>query len=265
VERQFAPIGVFDSGLGGLSVLQEIRSLLPAEDLLYVADSAYCPYGNRTPQVILERSMVISAALVARGVKLTVVACNTACSVALDDLRAEFPIQIVGLEPAVKPATFETKSGRIAVIATPRTVAGTRLKNLVKLYGRNAEVRLVAAPGWVDLVETGQTGGRIARDAVESLIGPLLADGIDTIVLGCTHYPFLRTEIEAIAGGDVRVIDSGEAIARRTRELLDRGEMRHDHGHEGRTSIFTTGDATVMSEICSRLLGFDVSAEHFPV
>ncbi|MFL5759351.1 MAG: glutamate racemase [Thermomicrobiales bacterium] len=265
MERQFAPIGVFDSGLGGLSVLQEIRTLLPAEDLLYVADGAYCPYGTRTPQEILERSLAIAGALVSRSVKLAVVACNTACSVALDDLRARFSIPIVGLEPAIKPAAVETRSGRIAVIATPRTVAGTRLRNLVELYGRNAEVRLVAAPGWVDLVESGQTRGLVARDAVESLVRPLLAAGVDTIVLGCTHYPFLRSEIEASAGSHVRVIDSGEAIARRTRDLLDQGEIRRNHGHDGVTSLFTTGDAVAMSAICSRLLGRNVVAEHFPV
>ncbi len=265
MERQFAPIGVFDSGLGGLSVLREIRALLPAEDLLYVADSAYCPYGTRTSQEILRRSLAISAALIERGVKLTVVACNTACSVAIEELRATFSLPIVGLEPAVKPATFETKSGRIAVIATPKTVAGTRLKNLVDLYGRNADVRLLAAPGWVELVESGQTRGPAAHDAVESLVRPLLEDRVDTIVLGCTHYPFLRPEIEAITGSAVRVIDSGEAIARRTRDLLDINDMRRNHGHEGTTRVFTTGDATAMSAVSSRLIGENVNAEQFPV
>jgi len=143
-------------------------------------------------------------------------------------------------------------------------VAGTRLQNLVQLYGKAADVRLVAAPGWVDLVESGEIQSAAAREAVGSLVTPLLADGIDTIVLGCTHYPFLRSEIEAIAGSDVRVIDSGKAIARRTRNLVDLHEMRRNHGHEGTTRIFTTGDPAEISETCSRLLGAQVSAEHLP-
>jgi glutamate racemase len=265
VERQFAPIGVFDSGLGGLSVLQEIRTMLPSEDLVYVADSAYCPYGTRTPQEILERSVAMSEALYAIGVKLTVVACNTACSVALEDLRARFPLPIVGLEPAVKPAIEETKSGKIAVIATPATVSGTRLKNLVQLHGGEIEVRLVAAPGWVDLVESGEIRGEIARKAVANLISPLLAAGVDTLVLGCTHYPFLRGVIDDITCGHVRVIDSGEAIARRTRDLLDWGAMCRNHGHDGALRILTTGDAAAMSAISSRLLGDEVIAEHLAV
>jgi glutamate racemase len=265
VERQFTPIGVFDSGLGGLSVLQEIRAMLPAEDLVYVADSAYCPYGIRTPQEILERSMAMSEALFRLGVKLTVVACNTACSVALEELRTRFPLPIVGLEPAVKPAIGQTKSGKIAVIATPATVSGSRLKKLVQLHGGEVEVRLVAAPGWVDLVESGEIRGKAAREAVETLISPLLAEGVDTLVLGCTHYPFLRGVIDEITGGSVRVIDSGEAIARRTRDLLDWGAMRRNHGHKGALRILTTGDAAAMSDICSRLLGVQLKAEHWPV
>jgi len=169
------------------------------------------------------------------------------------------------LEPAVKPAAIGTKSGRIAVIATPRTVAGTRLKNLVALYGRNAEVRLIAAPGWVELVESGKTSGQAARVAVETLVQPLVADKVDTIVLGCTHYPFLRSEIEAIVGVEVRVIDSGEAIARRTRDLLDKHDMRRNHGHQGGTQVFTTGDAAAMSNVCSRLLGTEVHAGQLAV
>jgi glutamate racemase len=265
VERQFAPIGVFDSGLGGLSVLQEIRAMLPAEDLVYVADSAYCPYGIRTPQEILERSLAVSEALIVIGVKLTVVACNTACSVALEELRARFPLPIVGLEPAVKPAIGQTKSGKIAVIATPATVAGKRLRKLIQLHGGEVEVRLVAAPGWVDLVESGQIRGDAARTAVETLISPLLAEGVDTLVLGCTHYPFLRSVIDELTGGSVRMIDSGEAIARRTRDLLDWGGMRRNHGHDGALRILTTGDAAAMSDISSRLLGRDLTAEHLPV
>jgi glutamate racemase len=172
---------------------------------------------------------------------------------------------IVGLEPAVKPAIGETRSGRIAVIATPTTVAGTRLKNLVQLHGGSVEVRLVAAPGWVDLVESGDIRGDAARHAVETLVSPLLAEGVDTLVLGCTHYPFLRGLIDEITDGQVRIIDSGEAIARRTRDLLDWGGLRRNHGHEGALRVLTTGDAAAMSDICSRLLGTEVPAEHLAV
>jgi glutamate racemase len=255
-----APIGIFDSGLGGLSVLREVRRMLPAEDLIYFADSAYCPYGSRTPAEILTRGLAITGELVHLGVKLIIVACNTASSVAIDDLRAGCAVPIVGLEPAVKPAARHSRSGRVAVLATPRTVAGQRLADLVARHGNGADVRLVAAPGWVDLVEAGSTSGPEAERAVVPLIEPLVDAGIDTLVLGCTHYPFLRPVIERAAGPEVTIIDSGEAIARRARSLLAAASLLRADDSPGTLTFFTTGEARPVSDLSTQLLGQTVAA-----
>jgi glutamate racemase len=255
-----APIGIFDSGLGGLSVLREVRSLLPSEDVLYFADSAYCPYGVRSPEEITERVLTITADLIDRGIKLLVVACNTASSVAIDDVRATFPIPIVGLEPAVKPAARLSRSGKVAVIATPLTVAGPRLADLIERHGNGTDIRLVPAPGWVDLVEAGRVAGPDVERDVRELVEPLIDDGVDTLILGCTHYPFLRPVICDIAGPAVQVIDSGEAIARRTRDVLARGALARPLNGPGDLRLFTTGDAAPVSAISSCLLAIPITA-----
>jgi glutamate racemase len=215
-----APIGIFDSGLGGLSVLREVRQQLPAEDVVYYADNAYFPYGSRTAEEIQSRSEAIAAALLAQNAKIIVVACNTASSVAISHLRERFDLPFIGLEPAVKPAVQLTRSGKVAVLATPRTVTGERLRRLIHAYAREVEVFTVPAPGLVELVETGTLSGDQVQLALRPLLEPLLARGVDTVVLGCTHYPFLRREIETFVGPEIAVIDSGAAIARRTREVL---------------------------------------------
>lgn len=253
-----APIGVFDSGLGGLSVAREIRRALPGERLLYVADSRYCPYGTRTPDEIAWRSLVIGRALVERGAKLLVVACNTATAVALETLRSSLPIPVIGLEPAVKPAIGLTKTGRIAVLATPRTATSLRLANLVDRYAGNTDVKIVPAPGWADLVEAGETDGPAAIAAVAPLIEPLVQSGVDTLVLGCTHYPFLAGSIRAVAGAGVELVDSGLAIARRTAVILSESDARTDE-IAGGLEILTTGDPSVVRSIATRLLAEPVT------
>lgn len=258
---QVAPIGVFDSGLGGLSVVRELGSLLPAEDVVYYADSAYCPYGARQPVAILARGLAITALLVERGAKLVVVACNTATSVALGDLRAAFPrLPIVGLVPAVKPAMVATRTGRIGVLATPRTVAGERLAALIREHCRGAEVHLVPAPGLVELVEAGQTSGPRVEAALRPLLTPLLAWEMDTLVLGCTHYPFLRGAIRSLVGPEVTVIDSGTAIARRTRDVLTAHGLDRDGGRPGELRLMTSGGAAQVGAVASRLLGAGLGA-----
>jgi glutamate racemase len=260
-----APIGIFDSGLGGLSVLREVRNLLPTEDLIYVADSAYCPYGNRSPEEILSRGLAITGELVARGAKMIIVACNTASSVAIDELRAGCAVPIVGLEPAVKPAARRSRNGRVAVLATPRTVSGQRLADLIERHANGADVQLVPAPGWVELVERGHTSGPAVERAVLPLIRPLIAAGIDTLVLGCTHYPFLRPAIELAAGPGVQIIDSGEAIARRTRDVLESAAQLNTSASIGTLQVFTTGPAAPVGQLSARLLGLTVTARTIAV
>ncbi len=246
-------------------MVRDVRALLPHEDILYFADSAYCPYGIRAPEEIRERSLAITAELVRRGIKLLVVACNTACSVALTDLRAHFTLPIIGLEPAVKPAAHLTRTGRIAVLATPRTVAGHRLANLIRDHAGNAEVYSIPAPGLVELVEAGQTSGPTVEHILHPLLDPLVAIDVDTVVLGCTHYPFLRTTIEHLTGPEIRVIDSGAAIARRTRDVLARDQLARSDSARGEFHLLTTGDVDHVGTVSSRLLGAPVTASRTPI
>lgn len=258
-----APIGIFDSGLGGLSVYREIRAMLPAEDVLYLADSAWCPYGVRPPDEIRERSLAISGHLIKQGAKIVVVACNTASAMAIESLRAAYPgTRFIGLEPAVKPAVAMTMTGRVGVLATPRTVEGDRLRMLIEHWSDGVTVNTIAGNGMVELVEDGLLEG----DAVDAVIGPLLdplmAEGADMLVLGCTHYPFLRGAIQTYVGPDVRIIDSGHAIARRTLSLLQEQRLLHERGEIGSFVMETTGVAEQASRVTSQLLGRSISAVH---
>ena len=258
-----APIGVFDSGLGGLSVALELRHLLPAERLLYAADNAFCPYGSRPAEEIRWRSLLMTNELVERGAKLLVVACNTACAVALEEMRERLPVPIVGMEPAVKPALAHTKTGKLAVLATPRTAGSDRLRRLIERYGRGYEVFPVPAPGLVELVEGGEMEGEAVEGLLADLLGPPLAAGVDTVVLGCTHYPFLRPATERVVGPGVAVIDSGAAIARRTRDILHERAMEQRNPGAGGLRLLTTGDPVAVAAVAGRLVGHPVAVERF--
>ncbi|MDQ3327795.1 MAG: glutamate racemase [Chloroflexota bacterium] len=260
-----APVGVFDSGLGGLSVLREIQRLLPAEHVLYYGDSGHCPYGGRPPEYILGRSTAVTNFLVERGAKIIVVACNTATSVCIPELRARFSIPIVAMAPAVKPAAAATRSGKIGVLATPRTVTGESLAALIREHARDTEVYPMPAPGLVELVEAGKLSGPEVEDALRPLLGPLLEKGVDTIVLGCTHYPFLRDAICDLAGPGLAIIDSGEAVARRTRDVLTRQGLLRPGSGQGRLELFTSGTAEHVGQVASRLLGEKVTVAHAAV
>ncbi|HRA49106.1 MAG TPA: glutamate racemase, partial [Thermomicrobiales bacterium] len=213
--RRSAPIGVFDSGLGGLSVVRQLQTELPRESLLYIADSLYCPYGVRSVAEICMRSRLLVGDLVAAGVKMVVVACNTASAAAIDLIRAEFEIPIVAMEPAVKPAITLTTSGKIAVLATPRTASSERLQLLIQRWGTGIDIRAIGVPGLADLVEAGEWSGPGVASLLVPIVAAQVTDGVDVIVLGCTHYPFAQEPIRATAGPDVRIIASGNAVARR--------------------------------------------------
>lgn len=249
------PIGVFDSGLGGLSVLRELRTLLPGEDVLYYADNAYCPYGIRGRDEIQDRSERISRLLLDKGAKAIVVACNTASAMAIEHIRSEFPgVPFVGLEPAVKPAVTLTRSGKVGVLATPRTVTGERLRWLIETHANGIEVHTIAATGLVELVETGTLAGPEVVAALQPLLDPMLEAGVDVIVLGCTHYPFLRAEIEAYVGDQVPVIDSGLAIARRTRAVLRQHRLLRERSGAGSLRTMTSADADQVDGIARLLM-----------
>lgn len=265
VDGCLAPIGVFDSGLGGLSVLRELRATLPHEDVLYYADSAHCPYGIRPPADILARTTAIADAFRERATKMLVVACNTACSVALRDLRAAHDIPIVGLEPAVKPAVTISRSGKIGVLATPRTASGEPLGALIRTYAAGARVITVPAPGLADLVEAGCTSGPCVEAALRPLLDPLLDEGVDTLVLGCTHYPFLRETIQRLAGPNLTLVDSGTAVARRARAVLAEHGLLNDTGAPGRLFLYTSGDPERVGAIAARLLDEEIIAMYLPL
>ena len=259
-----APVGIFDSGVGGLSVAREIRGLLPAEPLLYLADTAYCPYGGRPVEEIRARSVAAVAALVDRGVKAVVVACNTASGAALELLREEFPIPILGLEPAVKPAAQGTRVGRVGVMATAGTLASERFKRLVDTFARGVDVYAVACPGLVELVEAGQTEGKPAVDALSELLAPLRDAGVDTVVLGCTHYPFLRAAVAEVMGPDVRLIDSGRAVANHLQRVLGENDALA-RGGPGEVRLLTTGSAAAVAPVVHRIWGGYMEVEHLPL
>jgi glutamate racemase len=258
-----SPIGVFDSGLGGLSVLREIRTLLPNEDYRYYADNAYCPYGLRSPGEIRERSIAVVGLLIEQGAKAIVVACNTASAMAITEVRAAYPgIPIIGLEPAVKPAVAVTRSGRVGVLATPRTAAGERLRWLIETYAGNVQVHTVAAAGLVELVESGTLTGPEVVATLQPMLDPMIDAGVDVVVLGCTHYPYLRREIERYMGDGVLVIDSGAAIARRVQSVLASHDLFTTSDQPGSLRMMTSGDAGVVEPVAALLLGEQVIVEN---
>ncbi len=261
-----APIGIFDSGVGGLSVATEVRKRLPDEHILYLADSEHCPYGGRSLDEIRDLSLAVTTALVEMGAKLVVVACNTASGAAIEVLRERFDLPIVGLEPAVKPAAENSGSRRIAVLATPATLTTERFHRLVDNHGSDVEVFKIACPGFVELVEEGEFTGERALAEVSEVLAPLRGKGVDEIVLGCTHYPFLRQVIGEVVGPEVEIVDSGAAVARQVERVLLEHDLRRDaEGARGRLDLFTTGEPAEVEPIVARLLGSPFEVRKLPV
>ncbi len=236
------PIGVFDSGVGGLSVLREISSQSPQEKLIYIADQIHVPYGDRTKDQVLGYSRGIARFLIAEGAKLIVVACNTASAAALAELREIYPdLPFVGMEPAVKPAAEGTTSGVVGVLATPATFQGDLYASTVERFAQGVRVLQHTCPGLVELIESGQIDSPQTRDILESALTPMLDQGIDKVVLGCTHYPFVIPIIEDIVGDGVIVIDPAPAVARQTRRLLEQHQIQGERDN-GSIEFLTTGD-----------------------
>jgi glutamate racemase len=260
-----APIGVFDSGLGGLSVVRQLRAELPRESITYAADSRYCPYGERTEAEIRARSLAMVGHLIDRGAKLVIVACNTASAAAIELLRERFAVPIVALEPAVKPAVALTETGKIAVLCTPSTATSQRLSRLIERYGSGYDVRAIGVPGLADRVEGGEVDGPAVEALLRDRILRQIADGADVFVLGCTHYPFAETVIRRLAGDAVRIVDSGNAVARRARDQLMSLDLLAGVGAPAGFRLETTGDPAVVGPIAARMLDMDVAAEQIRV
>ena len=220
-----AAVGVFDSGVGGISVLRELRLLLPGENYFYYADSGHCPYGGKPREAIVERACAISEDLLARDAKLIVVACNTATIAAVEHLRATYPVPFIGMEPAVKPAVAQTRSGVVGVLATGAALAGEKFHKLLVQHAAGVRVITQPCPGLVECVERGELDSTATRELVQRYTAPLLAAGADTLVLGCTHYPFLRPLISDVVGPGITLLDTGAAVARQTRRVLEREDL----------------------------------------
>lgn len=257
------PIGVFDSGLGGLSVLRHIRAGLPAEDLLYFADSGYAPYGGRSEEEIAARSLAIAAFLIEQGARALVVACNTATAAAIKALRAHYPtLPLVGVEPGLKPGAAQTKSGIVGVLATERTLASEKFRLLREQVAAATGVRFEtqACIGLADQVEKGELHSPATALLVRRYVEPLLERGADTLVLGCTHYPFVQPLIEEIANRitsrPTAIVDTGEPVARQLMRLL--GEYRRSANRPGMVSGFTTGSASGLRNAFAGLLKLEV-------
>lgn len=246
-------IGIFDSGLGGLSVLREIRARLPGENLHYIADSAWCPYGRRSFEEITARASFLTDHLIERGAKAIVVACNSATIAAIGSLRAAYPIPFVGMEPAVKPAAALTKTGVIGVLATEASLAGEKFHRLISDHAKGVRVITRPCPEFVDLVEAGILDGPEARAAVVSHVQPLIAEGVDVLVLGCSHYPFLRSLIEQSAGKSTTVIDTGTPVARRLADLLEVEGLLDRADSAPSVTIETTGDPAHLERLLPKL------------
>lgn len=258
--KRTGPIGVFDSGVGGLSVLKEIARQFPNEDIIYLADQVHVPYGSRELEEIQRFSIKITKYFIKQGAKLIVVACNTASAAALYHLREKFPhIPFVGMEPAVKPAAETTESGVVGVLATHATFQGELYSSVVERFAK--DVKLIQDPcfGLVAEIEKGNLNGKETREILENALKPMMDAGIDTIVLGCTHYPFVFPLIEEIVGAEVRLIDPSPAIARQVGRLLVSNDLENELERIGIMSIYTTGDVEKLSEFLN-VTGFDMKA-----
>ena len=252
-----APIGIFDSGVGGLSVWREIVRQLPHEDTLYFADQAHIPYGPRPPEEVRRLSAGITRFLLDQGAKLIVVACNSASGPALHELRAIFPeVPFVGMEPAVKPAVELTRTGVVGVIATPATFQGELFQSLVERFAADVNLRTQTCPGLVEIVEAGEQDAPATESLLRQYLAPMLDAGIDHLVLGCTHYPFLSDAIRRIVGPEVTLVDPAPAVARQTGRVLAQRRLLAPDARPGRHRFYTTGDPAKLAAMAETLVGY---------
>jgi glutamate racemase len=251
-------IGIFDSGVGGISVLRAVREQMPEESVIYFGDQGHVPYGSRSMQQIQNFSVAITRFLLDKGAKIIVVACNTASAAALKYLREKIPdAQFVGMEPAVKPAAVNTQTGKVGVLATPATFQGALYASVVERFANGVELYQSTCPGLVQQIEQGNLNGEETRRILEIALLPMLEKNIDTIVLGCTHYPFVIPLIQQIVGDTkrVRVIDPAPAVAKQIRRLLEAAGQRNNSQGKGNVKFYTSGSPDVLKSLLPLLLG----------
>lgn len=256
-------IGVFDSGVGGLSVLHHIRRTLPNERLIYIADSGHVPYGDKSAAYIEQRSHTLTRFLIEQGADAIVIACNTATAAAVASLRKQFSLPIIGMEPAVKPAVAATQSGVVGVLATIGTLESARFAALLERYGEEVEIVTQGCPGLVEQVERGELNSAKTRELIARYTAPLLARGADTLILGCTHYPFLAPLIREVIGSNITLVDTGAAVARQLQHRI-KTELPERTNSQASAQFFTSGDATQATRIMSLLWEDRVEVELLP-
>jgi len=249
---QHQPIGIFDSGVGGTSIWKEVALLLPYEQTIFLADSKYAPYGERSKEEIIALSVKNTNQLLKFGCKIIVVACNTATTNAIKTLRSQYNIPFIGIEPAIKPAAINTKTKKVGVLATKGTLSSDLFAKTSDLYAHNIEVIEVIGAGLVELIEAGKMNSPEMYDLLKSYINPLIENNIDYLVLGCSHYPYLIPILENMLPENVRIIDSGEAVARQTKAVLAAKNILNPGTKEGSHIFYTNGSIYTLSQILQK-------------
>lgn len=250
-----APIGVFDSGVGGLSIWRALRQSLPNEHLLYLADSQYAPYGDRSPEWIVERTLQMTQLLVDQGCKALVIACNTATLVAAPALRSRLSIPIIAIEPAIKPAATLSRSRSVALMATSRTLDSSGLQSLIDRYASDVEVIRIPCPGLADRVEALQLSGPEIEAELKERLAPALQSQADTLVLGCTHYPFLRPTIETISGSRFHILEPSFAVAAQVHRRLEQANCLNTQAQAGNSAFISSAPMDQAQKVIQALTG----------
>ncbi|TMU51022.1 glutamate racemase [Flagellimonas algicola] len=253
------PIGIFDSGIGGTSIWREIEKLLPYEDTIYLADSANAPYGAKSKEKILELSIKNTELLIEKNCKLIVVACNTATTNAIDFLRANYDVPFIGIEPAIKPAALHTKTKKVGVLATKGTLSSTLFHSTSKMFAQGITVLEQEGTGLVELIEEGKLHADETRTLLKKYLDPMLEQHIDCLVLGCTHYPYLISLIKELVPSGLTIIDSGEAVARQTKAVLEKNQLAVQMKNWTAHWFYSNTDTNILS---SFVLGPSVYIEY---
>jgi glutamate racemase len=249
------PIGIIDSGVGGLTVAKEVMRQLPHEQIVYLGDTARCPYGPRTPEEVLRFTWEITQFLMEKQIKMLVIACNTATAVALEEIRSELRIPVLGvIHPGARTAIKNTNNYHIGIIGTEGTVKSGAYEQALKSINRKTNVTSLACPKFVPLVESGEYDGLVAERVVAETLAPLKGEGLDTLILGCTHYPLLEPLIKRVMGNSVNVISSGEETAREVSTILHHNGILNTTGEEPCHEFYTTGSTKIFSEIATQWL-----------
>ncbi len=246
------PIGIFDSGVGGTSIWKEIAKKLPNEDTIYLADSANAPYGTKSKDEILALSTKNTELLLERGCKIIVVACNTATTNAIAELRNKYSVPFIGIEPAIKPAALQTKTKKVGILATKGTLSSTLFHSTSSLFAKGITIIEREGKGLVELIETGQMASQEMKNLLSEYINPMLEESIDSLVLGCTHYPYLIPLLEEVLPNNVRIIDSGEAVARQTYAVLEKEGLLSTENRTPSHFFYSNSDVSVLQSLVGR-------------